>query len=409
MSFLILFDLLARPSLDAALDRPEAAQTPAHRRTGLSLLFAALLFLVTFVLKDLPGNPIPDFTQKVFVLAELFWIVLAHAYAVFYVAPMREYFREGRPLRSDALVYSGLLVTLVFGFALASIGSPAQAAEGDKNIGGTGRIQPAGGVITLTGPHGHQVEQVLVQIGQRVRKGDVLLVLSDRNARVLERDLAEEKLRSLEQQSLAQRKVAELDVEAAQQMLSQAKESLAQIQGLDERTFSQKDKRDREYAVQSAQTSLRQANARLEEVKQRLDGDRKVLRRNLDLARVQLAATQVLAPRDATVIEVNVHPGATLGGAAVILADTSTMYVQGDFFEGDLPKLAPGQRVKVSNNALGAPLYGVMDRIGRVVDPVNRLVKAWVKLDQPKPAEMYIGMQVDLRIEGPAAKPSPRR
>jgi hypothetical protein len=50
-----------------------------------------------------------------------------------------------------------------------------------------------------------------------------------------------------------------------------------------------------------------------------------------------------------------------------------------------------------------------MDRIGRVVDPVNRLVKAWVKLDQPKPAEMYIGMQVDLRIEGPAAKPSPRR
>lgn len=410
MTFLILFDLLCRPRLDATLEQPELAQSSAHRLTGFSLLGVAILFLLTFVLKDWSGNPWPDFTEKLFVVSELVWIVLAHAYAVFYVPPMRRFFHPDRLRRFATLAYPGLVVALAFASSLMFMPAPALAAKSDASIGGTGHIQPVGGVMHLSGPHGHQVEQVLAQIGQRVRKGDVLLVLADRTTRTLERDLAEEKLRSLEQHSVSQTRVAELDVEAAQQMLAQARERLAQIEGLDARTFSPNDKRQREYEVKSAETSLRQAKARLAEMKQGIEADRKVLRRNLELAGLQLAATQVRAPRNATVLEVNVHPGTTLGGgAAIILADTTTMYVQGDFFEGDLPKLAAGQRVKISNNALGTPLYGVMERIGRVVDPVNRLVKAWIKLDKPSPADRYIGMQVDLRIEDPVVQPTRRK
>ena len=75
------------------------------------------------------------------------------------------------------------------------------------------------------------------------------------------------------------------------------------------------------------------------------------------------------------------------------------MYVVTDFFEGDLAKLASGQRVTVTNAALGQPLQGRLERIGRQVDPVNRLTKAWVALDQPSPADRFIGMQVDVKVD----------
>ena len=39
--------------------------------------------------------------------------------------------------------------------------------------------------------------------------------------------------------------------------------------------------------------------------------------------------------------------------------------------------------------------------IGRVIDPVNRLAKVWVKLDKPAPADRYIGMQVDVKVDSP--------
>ena len=407
MSFLILFDLLSRPRLDAALARPEARQTRAHRKVGVALVTGALLFLLTYVLKDMPWNPLPSPTQKLFVVTELAWIILAHAYAVFYVAPMRAYFRPAaeRPTTGSGIPvwFAPLLVLLAILFPAVS----AYADNAKAGVGGTGRIQPAGGVIALSGPNGHLVDRIEVKEGQRVRKGALLLVLADRSLRILERDLAAERLRNLEQQSALRKKVTELDVEAAQLSLAQAKEDLANLVQLDARTFPPRERRQREHAVTVADTGARQASARLEEVKQSLESERRTLRMSLDLAQSQLAATQLLAPLDATVIEVNARPGMTLGGgAAVTLADTSAMYVVADFFEGDLPKLAPGQRVKVSNNALGAPLDGTLERIGRVVDPVNRLAKVWVKLDKAAPADRYIGMQVDVSVEGSTARPT---
>jgi HlyD family secretion protein len=109
---------------------------------------------------------------------------------------------------------------------------------------------------------------------------------------------------------------------------------------------------------------------------------------------------QLVAPVDATVLEVNVQAGASAGGGpAITLADTSRMFVVADIFEGDLPKLAPGQRATMTNAALGQPLQGRIDRIGRVVDPINRLAKVWVLLDQASPADRFIGMQVDLKVD----------
>jgi len=90
MSGIILADLW----LSARLEGPALADrcAGARKRSGVALLWVCALFLSTYVLKDLPGNPWPVATQRVFVVAETAWIVLAHLYALLYVPAARAHF-----------------------------------------------------------------------------------------------------------------------------------------------------------------------------------------------------------------------------------------------------------------------------------------------------------------------------
>lgn len=292
------------------------------------------------------------------------------------------------------------------GAALAVALCIAVDALAQEAVGGTGRIQPAGGVLLLAGPPAQSVERLAVREGDTVKKGAVLLTLSEEPVRAAERELALARLRGLEAQAVEQRKMAELEVQAAELALAQAADEAASLAGLDERTVPARERRQRERAVAQAKIALAIARGKGEEGRRMAETEIAAARVSLRLAEAALAATRLVAPIDATVIEVHVQPGAKAGpGPAVTLADTSRMYVVADFFEADLPRLAVGQRARVSNAALGAPLGAAVERIGRVIDPVNRLGRAWLRLDQPSPADRFIGMQVDARVEVGRSKP----
>lgn len=290
--------------------------------------------------------------------------------------------------------------------ALLAVGLAAQAQNESTAVGGTGRIQPAGGVLLLAGPPAQSVERVAVREGDTVKKGALLLALSEEPVRAAERELALERLRGLEAQSAERRKMGELEVQAAELALAQATDEAASLAGLDERTVPTRERKQRERGVAQAQIALAIARAKNQEARRTAETDIAAARVSLKLADAALAASRVVAPIDATVIEVHVQPGAKAGpGPAITLADTSRMYVVADFFEADLPRLAVGQRARISNAALGAPLGGAVERIGRVIDPVNRLGRVWLRLDNPSPADRFIGMQVDARVEAGKAKP----
>lgn len=394
--------LVRRAGVDDAVVTPRRVHV--HGRVGLAAVASALLFLATYILKDVAANPWPSATQKVFVISEASWVVLTHVYALLYVMPIRAYFgaRAGhKGAAAGAYARSSVLVAALGALAASGLnaGAAYTAAPAGAAIGGTGRIQPAGGVIVVAAPAGRGVGDVLVKEGERVKKGALLLTLSDQSVRALERDLAAERLRNAERQAVERRRSAELELATAKLSHAQASTDVSAIRELDERTFPAREKRQRENALAQSKVALEASGVKLDEARKSAEAELRMARTQLKLADAALLATRVVAPTDATVLEVHVQAGASGGGPAVTLADTSRMYVVASFFEGDLPKLAAGQRVKVANNALGQTLEGAIERIGRVIDPVNRLAKVWVKLDKPAPADRYIGMQVDVKVE----------
>ena len=410
MSFVIIADLFCSLYVEKRLHRARGEvirRLSVQHKIGVGVMLDCIVFLVTFILKDVAWNPWPVQTQRLFVVSEWTWIVLAHTYAVLYVQQARVYFRPRHgssavPAASAATALCPILLA-----ALVSTASPeramAQMTVATTAIGGTGRIQAGSGTIVLNAPSGRIVERVTVKPGERVRKGTVLVIMSDHALRLIERDSAAERQRDAERQYEIRATVSSLDVEAARLSLAQARDEAEAIAALDRRTIAPRERRQRENAVALAETNLKLAEAKRDEARMSFESELKALRTRRSIATADVAMTQMLAPVDSTVLEVNVQAGASPGGGpAVTLADTSRMYVVADFFEGDLQKLAPGQRASVNNAALGPPLQAQVERIGRSVDPVNRLAKVWLLLDQTSPADRFIGMQVDVKVE-PAA------
>jgi HlyD family secretion protein len=86
----------------------------------------------------------------------------------------------------------------------------------------------------------------------------------------------------------------------------------------------------------------------------------------LDLARSNLTKTTLVAPFDGIVAQINLHPGAqTPNGAAVIMLDTGSYYVDIAVDETDVAKLALDQPTSLTLDALpGVTVNGKVARIG---------------------------------------------
>ena len=66
----------------------------------------------------------------------------------------------------------------------AQFGLLATVASASEDIGGTGRIEPDGGVVILNGVPGARILSIAVHPGQMVKKGDLLMTLDDHEQRV---------------------------------------------------------------------------------------------------------------------------------------------------------------------------------------------------------------------------------
>jgi hypothetical protein len=80
MSLFVVADAFASARTGVG-DAPAGPRRAAHG-VALAIVASGLTFLVTYFLKDAGWNPLPTPTQKVFVAAEVAWVILCHVYVL---------------------------------------------------------------------------------------------------------------------------------------------------------------------------------------------------------------------------------------------------------------------------------------------------------------------------------------
>lgn len=249
--------------------------------------------------------------------------------------------------------------TAVVSAALLFASMPASS----RSVSSLGRIEPLDGVYQLAGPSDTSVvAQLFVVEGQTVNHGDVLATLDTFDVRS------------------AELRRAEVDLNHARSVMAR------------ERALKQR-----------SSTSV----ARLEEAER----DVQLGEADLTAARARLAQAQVTAPVNGQVLIIHARTGERIGPDGLLeLGQTERMYVVAEVYETDIALVRVGQKAVVSSPALGQPITGTVERIGKLIgkndildlDPVarmdSRVIEVFILLDDAQAVASLTNLQVDVEI-----------
>jgi membrane fusion protein, macrolide-specific efflux system len=271
-------------------------------------------------------------------------------------------------------------------------------AHAENEIGGIGQIVPAGGIVAVAGEAGFVVRSIAVQPGDKVARGDLLLV-SENSVLQAEETIAAQDLKDQKQLADARVAVETLVARLEEERLKRAERELAAYTKLGANATAENETLRLEENVADARLTSALEDGKLQEA--RVEGVASVngAALRLELAKQKSAMGELRAPIAGTVLAVASHVGDRLAGeAALKIADLDTLYVTCQVFEGDLPKIAKGLKATIRNPALTKPLNGVVERVGRLIDTKARLGDVTIKLDAPENADRLIDMEVEVLI-----------
>jgi HlyD family secretion protein len=255
----------------------------------------------------------------------------------------------------------------------------------DISVAASGIVEAMSDNIAIGVPAAGLVAKVHVQVWDRVEAGQPLFTLDGREI-------------------VAQLGVNEASAAVALATVERLQDQLNRLKGVnDPRAVSQDEVRTRENDVAVAQAQHAMARAQVTQ------------------SRVCLERLTVLAPRDGTILQVNVRAGeyasATPKNAAIVLGDMDHLQVRADIDEQNASRLQPGQTATAylkGDNANPITLRFV--RIEPIVIPKvsltgastervdTRVLQVIYAFERPEDRPIYVGQQVDLfvRTEAPA-------
>ncbi|GAB5429610.1 MAG: hypothetical protein Devi2KO_30690 [Devosia indica] len=309
------------------------------------------------------------------------------------------------------------------------------AAMSTDDIVSLGRLQPAGGIVSVALPQGAgdaRIDQIMVDEGDFVAEGDVLAVLDTLSLYESALTSAESTL-AIRRAALAQTRVqvaateAELraQTEGAAATLAAAERELARMSSLFDRgTTTQAILEDAARAADTARADLERLRASLTRYETGPEGeqvdiavaaaDLSAAEAAVEQARTDLDRARVLAPRDGTVIEVAARAGERPPADGLLrMGDTEQMEAEIEVFQTMVPRVEVGQSVLLVSGVLGdEPLTGTVSRIGTLVGRQNvtaddpsantdaRVLLVTVALDPASSARAarYVNLEVVARI-----------
>jgi len=317
--------------------------------------------------------------------------------------------------------------------AAQPVAEPSQSPF-EAYVAGAGIVEASSENIAI-GPHvAGIVTQLYVKPGSRVRKGDPLFKIDDRQLQaelgVRQTSLggARQKLERL--QNLPRPEdipPAEAKVEQAETSLADLKNQLALYDSVtDKRAVSQEELNRRRFAVQAAQARLRQSKAELVLLKAGAwKQDIEIAKSEVASAEAQVRATEtdierltVRAPVDGEVLQIKIRLGefaqiGVLQTPLILLGNVDRLHVRVDVDENDAWRIrpdSPGEAFVRGNRDIGFPLKYVRiepyivpkesltgDSSERVDTRVLQILYSFERGSLP----VYVGQQVDVFIEAP--------
>jgi RND family efflux transporter MFP subunit len=256
----------------------------------------------------------------------------------------------------------------------------AEGREVRRSIQVVGTLMPQE-EVTLGNDVPATVDQIFVDLGDRVHKGQVVIKLDEREARLeVERQAAN--LQAAREALQRARQVLDLDranLERSQALLVEAQTNLKRFQGLFGEGAISASQRD------SAQTQHDVAVASIRASEAQLESDRAAVKNAeagveqagaaLELARKRLKDTDLVAPFDGFVRKRLVNPGETYKEKTPLmsLVVTQALKLQGEVPERFAPQVAVGHPVQVEVEAFpGRSFAGRVVRVSPSVDVETR-------------------------------------
>lgn len=271
---------------------------------------------------------------------------------------------------------------------------PPTARPFPHAVAATGIIEALSDNVAIGVPAPGLVTQMYVKVNDVVKKDTPLFQLD-------ERDLRAEQITIKAQQATtaAQIRVSEAQVKKLQSILSRL-ESIS-----DSRAISAMDLDNARQDVNVAQAQLQAAQAS----SQAADA---ALKRTEDL----IARLTIRAPRDGTILQVNLRAGEYASTspkqAAMILGDLEKFQIRADVDEQSAIRIQSGQRGEAQlkgNPKITFPLEFVriepyivpkVSLTGASTERVDtRVLQVIFSFQKPQAANVYVGQQVDLFIE----------
>jgi len=251
-----------------------------------------------------------------------------------------------------------------------------------------------------------QIVEVHARNGTRVKRGDLLFRIDPQPYRVA-LEQAQAALANARLQTQVLRTTAagtSGDIRGAQANLAIKRNALSRQQALLNKGFTTRaDYEDALNEVRSGETQLADARARAANASAAVapNGDQPQIAQAqaaVDKAKLDLERTDVRAPMDGVVEnadKLQVGQMAVQGVGMISLVHSTTAWVEANFKEKDLARMAPGQRAKVEVDAYGGEKFdGHVQSIGAGTGSEFSLLPAqnangnWVKVTQRVPVRI---------------------
>lgn len=271
--------------------------------------------------------------------------------------------------------------------------APVEVAVLQDRVRASGLVGAVEQILIQPQVEGQAIDAVKADVGDHVKTGDVLAVLSETS------------LKLQKSQLIAGRASAEAAIAQASAQLIQAKANADEANRARDRADQLKKQGNvSQSAYDQALTAATSADAGVLVATQSAEAAKAQLAlvdaqiENIDL---QLTRTKITAPADGQIVEKNAMSGAiasAAGKAMFVLIRDGLLELNADVAEQDLPRLAVGMRVTMRAAGSDQELTGTVRLIEPAIDIVTRLGRVRVVVDQANQVRSGTFLEADIHV-----------